>query len=71
MTVANYSEKDVHLYRIERSVLEDVRKAYDNAEWLWLVKIWNDYGVTSKRLCATCPDSMRIVKAFTPILWQE
>lgn len=71
MTVANHSEKDVHLYRIAFKVRAEVRAAYENAEWLWLVKIWNEYGVTAKRLCSACPDSMNIVKAFTPILWQE
>lgn len=71
MTVANYSEKDVRVYRIPESLHADVRIWYDNAEWLWLVKIWNEHEVTTKRLCSTCPDSMKIVKAFTPLLWQE
>jgi len=71
MTVANHSEKDVHVYRISTEVRADVRAAYENSEWLWLVKIWNDHSVTNRRLCATCPDSIQIVKAFTPLLWQE
>lgn len=71
MTVANYSEKDVHVYRIASERRAEVREAYDNAEWLWLVKIWNEYQVTHPKLCSSCPDSMKIVKAFTPLLWQE
>lgn len=71
MTVANYSEKDVHVYRIASEVRAEVRQAYDNGEWLWLIKVWNSHEVTSKRLCSTCPDSIKIVKAFTPMLWQE
>lgn len=70
MTIANHSEKDVHVYRIASEKHVEVRTAYDNAEWLWLVKIWNEYEVTHRRLCATCPDSIKIVRAFTPLLWQ-
>lgn len=71
MTVANHSEKDVHVYRIASHIRLEVRQAYDNGQWLWLVKIWNEYQVTNKKLCSACPDSMKIVRAFTPILWQE
>ena len=71
MTVANYSEKDVHVYRIPQAERQEIREAWENNEFLWLVKKWNDHKVTNTRLCSTCPESIRVVQAFTPLLWQE
>ena len=71
IVIANYSERDVRLYKIPGEHHSEIREAYERAEWLWLIKRWNEHEVTHVRLCSTCPDSIRVVKAFTPLLWQE
>lgn len=67
--VANIKETSVMIWRIPSDRTAEVRQAYDNREWLWLVSIWNEYKVTNQKICASCPDSIDVVKAFIPNLW--
>lgn len=69
--VANITESMVRLYLIPEKEHAQIREAYENREWLWLVSKWNQFAVTSTRLCATCPDSIAVVKEFFKDLWQE
>ena len=66
--VSNIKESSVQLWKIPAERIAEIRQAYDNREWLWLISIWNEYGVTRK-ICSGCPDSIDVVKAFIPTLW--
>ena len=66
--VANIKETSVKLWKIPADQVDIIKAAYENREWLWLVSVWNQYHVTNK-ICAGCPDSIDVVKAFFPDLW--
>lgn len=67
--VANISLKHCRLDLIPAERHGEIRTAYERCEFLWIVKVWNDHSVTNPKLCAACPDSVAVVKTFTPELW--
>jgi len=71
MMVANITETSLRLYNIPAHRHEEIRDAYEKRQFLWIVRVWNDHEVTSKRLCASCPDSVAVVKEFIPLLWTQ
>jgi len=71
MTVANISEKHLKLWKVPAERHGELREAWEKRQFLWLVKAWNEIGITDTKLCATCPDSIAAVRAFIPKLWQE
>lgn len=69
--VANISEKYLRLHLIPADRHDEIKQAYEQRQYLWLVSVWNEYRVTSKKICPACPDSIEVVKTFIPLLWQE
>lgn len=67
---ANIQKKSVKLHKIPHCEHSDIKQAFDNGEWFWLIKKWNEHTVTSTKLCATCPDSIKVIKHYLPDLWQ-
>ena len=71
LMVANIQRKSVHLYRIPLVERAEIKEAFDQGEWFWLIKKWNEHAVTTTKLCATCPDSIKVVKHYLPELWAQ
>lgn len=53
----------VSLWKFPKSLLPELKKAYLEGDWLWLINQCNEYMVTEK-LCAVCPDSISKVKEY-------
>lgn len=69
--VANIKKQSVHIYKIPDFVRDEMKQAFENGEWFWLIRKWNEYQVTTQKICATCPDSIKIVQAYLPELWEQ
>ena len=69
LMVANIQKKSVKLHKIPQAEHAEIKQAFDQGEWFWLIKKWNEHTVTSTKLCATCPDSIKVVKHYLPDLW--
>lgn len=65
------TKESLNLWRVPPHKVAEIRAAYDNREWMWLVSQWNEYNVTNWKLCAACPDSMDTVQKWIPLLWQQ
>lgn len=51
-----------NLWNLPNHRYEEFKNAYNIGNWLWLISIWNEYNVTTTKLCAGCPDSIDTVK---------
>lgn len=60
----------VDLWKIPSTLIPELKEAYENYNFIWMVKIWNQYEVTD-RICASCPDSISKVKEHIPKLWTQ
>lgn len=59
------------LYKIPKDLIPEIKTAYENGEWFWLVNQWNKYEVGTERLCATCPKSCKIIRENMNKLWED
>lgn len=62
---------NVNLWKLPKSGHDEIKEAYENGEWFWLIKQWNDFQVTADKLCSTCPKSIKIIKEHIPKLWKD
>ncbi len=59
------------LWKIPKEMMPEIKAAYANKEWLWLIKVWNDYQVSPDRLCPACPESIKVIRAHMPKYWMK
>lgn len=51
----------VSLWKFPKSLLPELKKAYLEEDWLWLINQYNEYMIGEK-LCPVCPDSVSKIK---------
>jgi hypothetical protein len=69
--VSNITADMVRPWKVPITEIEDLKKTYEEGEkWYWLIAEWNRYGLTANKLCPACPDSIAVVRAFLPLLWE-
>lgn len=61
--------KSIDLWKIPKENIPEIKQAFEEMNYFWIIKQWNKYEVTFDRICATCPDSITEIKTHIPKLW--
>lgn len=54
----------ISLWKFPKSLIPELKQAYLNQEWMWLINQYNEYMVGGEKLCPVCPDSMEKIKVY-------
>lgn len=61
----------IRLYNIPREAIQEIKDAYEKRQYLWIASKWNEYDVTTDRICPSCPDSVKLIREHISKLWKK
>ena len=60
----------IRLWFVPAEAIPELQAAFVDHKWVFLISKWNEYAVTSEKLCY-CPKGQEIVQRHLPALWSS